>query len=183
MAKKSKEPRSGDSTSPRPLDVPVQPNNPPARPQQLSTQPQRAQDAVALQVTHQRTEIHSGPLPHPEVLRQYDALIPNGADRILRLVEKQSEHRMELEKKVVYSDARRADWGVVAGILVASGGMGFGYALLIHGLAVQASVFAGGTIAALVGTFVYGTKSRREERIEKTKIMTGQEPGNKSTGT
>jgi uncharacterized membrane protein len=110
------------------------------------------------------------------VLRQYDAIIPNGADRILRLVEKQTDHRIDIEKKVIYSDARRADWGLVAGVLVAGGGMGFGYALLVHGLAVAGTGFAGSIVATIVGTFVYGTKSRREERIEKAKIMTGQEP-------
>jgi uncharacterized membrane protein len=181
MGKKSKKTRPGGSSSPRSPTLPVQRTDSLARPKQpLSrSQPQQSQPpqrTASLQVTRQRTEIHAGPLPHPAVLRQYDEIIPDGADRILSLVERQTDHRIDLEKKVVYSDARRADWGVIAGLLVAGGGMGFGYALLVHGHAVAGSIFAGGTITTLVGTFVYGTKSRREERIKKTKIMTGQEP-------
>lgn len=35
----------------------------------------------------------SGPIPHPDLLAQYDQIIPNGADRILLMAEAQSRHR------------------------------------------------------------------------------------------
>ncbi len=34
-------------------------------------------------------EIHQGPLPHPEILRGYEQLLPGSADRIFRLVERE----------------------------------------------------------------------------------------------
>ena len=53
-------------------------------------------------VTHvERHEVFSGPLPPPEILYQYNRIIPDGADRILSLVEKQQSHRMYLEKTVI----------------------------------------------------------------------------------
>ena len=41
-----------------------------------------------MQISGQRTELsyRTGPLPAPEDLARYNELIPNGADRFLRLV-------------------------------------------------------------------------------------------------
>ena len=46
-----------------------------------------------------KMESHSGPLPDPKTLAYYNEIIPNGGDRIMTLLEKQTSHRMELEKK------------------------------------------------------------------------------------
>ena len=35
----------------------------------------------------------------PETLKQYDAVVPGAAERIMRMVEKQAEHRIWMEKK------------------------------------------------------------------------------------
>lgn len=35
----------------------------------------------------------SGPLPPPQVLAQYESILPGSANRILSMAEKQSEHR------------------------------------------------------------------------------------------
>ena len=39
----------------------------------------------------------AGPIPPPELLAEYDQVIPNGAERILSMAEKQSDHRMRME--------------------------------------------------------------------------------------
>ena len=36
-----------------------------------------------------RTEISIGPIPPPQILQQYNNIIPNAAERILRMTEKQ----------------------------------------------------------------------------------------------
>ncbi len=35
----------------------------------------------------------SGPLPHPQILAQYNQAVPNAADRIIKMAESQSNHR------------------------------------------------------------------------------------------
>ena len=50
--------------------------------------PARAQPE-ALAREHAQLEIHQGPLPHPEILRGYEELLPGSADRIFRLVERE----------------------------------------------------------------------------------------------
>lgn len=45
----------------------------------------------------QRSMLFSGPLPHPEMLRQYEEIQPGTADRLLALLEKQTAHRINDE--------------------------------------------------------------------------------------
>ena len=55
----------------------------------------------------------SGPLPPPAALEQFDAIIPNGADRIMGMVEREQAHRIEHESKVLSaqtSDFARSHW-------------------------------------------------------------------------
>lgn len=40
---------------------------------------------------------YSGPLPPPHLLAQFNAIIPNGADRIMKVFERQAYHRMLME--------------------------------------------------------------------------------------
>ena len=57
--------------------------------------------------------VRSGPLPAPEDLAAYNQIIPQGADRIMRMAEQQSAHRMSLETKVVNSQQKQAFCGMV----------------------------------------------------------------------
>lgn len=43
--------------------------------------------------------IHSGPLPSPQDLTMYNQIIPDGANRIMSMAEKEQEARIELERK------------------------------------------------------------------------------------
>ena len=44
-------------------------------------------------------EEYSGPIPHPNILKQFEEVIPGSADRILKMAEKEQEHRHEFEKE------------------------------------------------------------------------------------
>ena len=55
------------------------------------------------------TEIHSGPLPPPMVLKEYDQIIHNGAERIMAMDEKQQDSRIEGEKATREINSRIAD--------------------------------------------------------------------------
>src|SRR3989338_3375865 len=62
-------------------------------------------EARGMLVQHQE---FSGPLPPPEVLRQFDQVVPGAAERIIKMAEQQFAHRTELEKKVIDSDIRQS---------------------------------------------------------------------------
>lgn len=138
--------------------------------------PQKQNQQVVRRVTQQISASFSGPIPPPDILIKYNDAIPDGAERILEMAEKQNEHRMALETKVISADIVRANFGVGAGLIVAVlfGILSF---LLIRGGQEVAGIILGtGDLATLVGVFVYGTISRRSERKERVEMMERQGP-------
>lgn len=114
-----------------------------------------------------RVERHSGPLPSAETLIKYDSVIPNGADRIMVMAEKQQDHRMAMENKVVTSQLSQSFKGQILGFILCF-------------LALASSVYLGVTghegIGAAIGTttivsigviFVLGKRPRPSSKDEK----------------
>jgi len=134
------------------------------------------QSQVVQSVTTFKLAQYQGPIPPPELLREFDDVVPNGAERIFRQFELQSEHRRDLEKNVITQDQRRSNWGLASGTLVAVS------AIVVCGIAaykgqVTASLIGVfGTIATLASVFVYGTRERKKERIERAKAQTPVPP-------
>lgn len=54
-------------------------------------------------IAYQRQEVIqvSSPLPPPQILREYEEIVPGSAQTILLRVEKQANHRMEIERRIV----------------------------------------------------------------------------------
>jgi uncharacterized membrane protein len=96
------------------------------------------------------------------------------AERIIKMAEQQSSHRIEMESTVIRSDINRSMAGLACGFLVA---LTFA---VVGGWAIHENHdWAGATICtvslvSLVGVFIYGTVTRRNEREEKAKLMAGQ---------
>ena len=73
--------------------------------------PKQSQEAEAQQglVSQQ----WSGPLPPPRALEQFDSIIPNGAERIMAMVEREQQHRINQESAILEAtirDTRRGHW-------------------------------------------------------------------------
>lgn len=86
----------------------------------IEKQPSDVQEEVVNELIAQRIEsmTYSGPIPHPQLLKEFNDVIPNGADRIMTMAEKQSGHRITLEEKVVNANNRDSFLGVVfAGVI------------------------------------------------------------------
>lgn len=108
----------------------------------------------------------SGPLPHPEILKKFDEVVPGAAERIIKMTEDQSSHRRDLEQKVISSDISRSKIGQIFGFIIAIAGLVVAV-VLAKTNAILGSTFGFLTLASLVGVFVYGTKTRSNERKEK----------------
>lgn len=109
----------------------------------------------------------SGPLPPPEILRGFEDIVPGAAERIIKMAEEQSNHRRELERKVITSDISRSKWGQILGFVIAVVGLGVSAVVAVWGSAVAGGVIGVGTLASLVGVFMYGSRVRSKEREEK----------------
>ena len=131
--------------------------------------------ASAVQVT--QAMAFSGPLPPPELLQHYNEIIPNGADRIVTMAENQSAHRIELEKKVIFGDSKRANWGLFCGYSFGLVVVVLSFILIWNGHDFAGTVLGSVDLVALLSVFIYGTHVRRQERErrdDKNKALTGR---------
>jgi len=115
----------------------------------------------------------SGPIPSPSVLQKYDELVPGLADRIVKMAENQSAHRIAIESKAINSDSFRATMGLVFGLIVALAAFAQGVWLISLGHVITGALVTGGTVGSLVGTFVYGSQQRRKERLDNQRLLQG----------
>lgn len=107
-------------------------------------------------------ESWSGPLPPPDVLLEYN-FVENGAERIFKMAERQSEHRMRMEDKALDSDnsiLTRGQWfGLVAALAV----LGLAGYMAFLGATWEAAAVAGIDVVGLAAVFVYSRLNRRTQ--------------------
>lgn len=110
---------------------------------------------------------HSGPLPSPEVLKKYDELLPGTAERIISMAERQSAHRVELEKKVIPRQLNESTRGQILGFIIALVFGAASYSLGMNGHDILAGTLGGTTLISLTTTFVVGRKKQQDELKKK----------------
>jgi uncharacterized membrane protein len=93
----------------------------------------------------------SSVLPPSNEIQAYERSIPNAGERLLRLVEREVEHRHTMERHIVKADNFRANLGLIAGILMALGVTSASLTAIFQGKQIGGIVGIGAT-AALIGT-------------------------------
>jgi uncharacterized membrane protein len=114
-----------------------------------------------------QTEMYSGPLPHPDMLKQYEEAVPGLAQVIVHQFSEQGTHRRWLEKTNMIHATGRSWAGLACGLVVALAGLW---------AAVQLGGWAGAVLGAidlvgLVGVFVYGSLGQRQERQARAETL------------
>lgn len=85
------------------------------------------------------------------------------------MAEEQASHRRNLEKQALSTDSRNSTFGIICALLISAGVLFFsGYAIKLN-QPIAASLISAIGIGSLVGTFIYGTRSRRIERDSRLK--------------
>jgi uncharacterized membrane protein len=105
-------------------------------------------------VVEHRTEIFSGPLPHPDNCRQYEDILPGFTDRALKLAENaQATERSAIQRRDWFQFLNRFV-GTAAAFIVVAGGMLMAYVLLNqgHDLAGISAMIV--SLATLAGSFI-----------------------------
>ena len=113
----------------------------------------------------------SGPLPPPGLLAEYNDVIPNGAERIMAMAERQSVHRESLEARVVAGNVASQTRGshyafIICLITIIGGFVLIGMGKNIYGLSAVI-----GSLATLAGVFVIARIEQRKERVEKSTAL------------
>lgn len=117
---------------------------------------------------------YSGPIPPPDMLAGLNAVIPNGAERVLAMAERQEAHRHQLEDRHQAGQSRRSWGGLLAGFLVAMAFLYASYNLILAGFGIYGTVLGGTVVVGLVSVFVVGTTSQRNERQSRVDKLLGR---------
>ena len=97
---------------------------------------------------------HLGPIPDPESLSQYNSIITNGADRIMKMAENQQSHRIEIEKKAIKSQTSQSNKGQWMGFIIAITCIIGGVYLSVSGYKEIGLTLVGTTVLGLASIFV-----------------------------
>jgi uncharacterized membrane protein len=121
------------------------------------------QKLISLKTTIIAHQSHSGPLPSPQSIKNYDQVVANGAERIFKMTENQSTHRMELEKKIYSSQIRQSGIGQIFGFLIALIALIIAWDLAKDNQVAVASIIGGTTVIGLVTIFVLGRRKKDKD--------------------
>lgn len=118
----------------------------------------------SLNVSRQIITWRSGPIPSHEEFAGYEAVLPGSAERILSMAERQSNHRLNLENKIIKHDIIKSYLGLFFGLIVCLAGFYTSYKIIVLGHPVTGALFGAAPLAGLVAVFVKATNLRQRER-------------------
>jgi uncharacterized membrane protein len=101
------------------------------------------------------------------MLAQYNDIIPNGAERIMAMAEKQQVHRQDPEQHVLKSNTTNQRLGVVLGFVLAMSVAAGGFFLIYIGRNAAGIAAVITSIGGPSTIFVVGRKRQEKERSEK----------------
>ena len=136
---------------------------------QVSAQraPSVASQAKNVKSVTARAEQFSGPIPPPQILNQYNQIVPGAADRIIAMAEGQAEHRQQLEKQAIDSDIKNSRLGLQYGLAIGLAAVIGATVCIVSGFEIGGSILGGTGLTGLVGVFVYGSRQQRKEREKR----------------
>lgn len=112
--------------------------------------------------THISVQSHKweAPLPPPAVLDEFNHVVPNGAERIVRAWELESEHRRQIEHTEQKSFYRDRMTGKIFALIFVIAALGVTAWCALVGAEWLGAVIGGGTIASVVWAFIHGRKPK-----------------------
>lgn len=120
------------------------------------------------QIIERKITAHQGPLPQWEDLERYGQIIPDGADRIMTMAEKQQEHRMALENKAISEQLSQSKRGQSFGLLIGLTALMGGVVCIMTGHEWSGAFLGGGGLTGLVSVFVIGKNKQSKSLQDKS---------------
>ena len=107
-----------------------------------------------------------GPLPPPGALRLFEDVVPGSAERILAMAERQADHRIQMERRIIRGDFTQSYLGLAAGFILSTMVILGGIYLISLGHDWAGGGLIGLNLVGLAGVFVDGSNIRRLPRRE-----------------
>lgn len=117
----------------------------------ISELPKEDKDKVVAAIYAYERKSWSGPLPSPEDFEKYEKVMPGSMDRVLTLMERQADHRMDKEAKELDAKIHQSRKGQMIGAVLVTL---FGCFSFILGMFGHDSVATGLGVATVVSLAV-----------------------------
>ena len=98
--------------------------------------------------------VAAGELPAAETISTYEEVLPGAADRILRMLETQAEHRMSMERTLVEGAARTERLGQLMGLVIVLVVFLVGALLIVNGHQIPGTLLAIADLGVLVAVYL-----------------------------
>lgn len=135
--------------------------------QELPEDKRNAVLATMMSIEEERT--FSGPLPPPEHFEAYEKTLPGATDRIMTMTEKQVDHRIDMEKRIVKRKFNQATLGQILGtiLIIFFGYIAYNLAMNSHD---NAAIAIGVTTVISLAVVLYSTKYHQysQRKIQQT---------------
>ena len=112
------------------------------------------------QIAHMQA---SGPLPHPDVLRQYEDVSPGLVERIVKMAEDEAEHRRNIEMQIIDVQSRDQKayrkselLGQVFGLLIGLSAITGAVVCAVNHAQIAAAFIGTSGVTGLVTAFIMG---------------------------
>lgn len=128
-------------------------------------------------LTQVQAEFFSGPIPPPTYLARYNDVVPNGADRIISMAERQSTHRESLETMVVKGNVANQRLGSIFAFIICVLAISGGFWLINSGKSAAGLASILTPLAGVIAVFFYSKKEQKAERIEKSNALAKRRNG------
>ena len=130
--------------------------NPPVAPK--NNQPNSINKQLA-----QVSQSYSGPIPPPQILEEFERIIPGAAERILHMAEENGKHQREMERSALNMVADTTRRGQRYGLLIGLTAFVTCIIALWLGSEGTAMTIGGVTIVGLVAVFVTSRSSNNNQ--------------------
>ena len=134
----------------------------------LNVVPEDKKDVATRALSIICQEYYEGPVPHPKIIREYEAVLPGSADRILKMAEKQQEHRIVLETKNIDNHLKINRRGQIFGFVVFILGIILSLIFALLDMKTFAGIFATGTVVVIITLFINGKIQIKKDLHEKS---------------
>lgn len=133
------------------------------RPQPIDLERLSQIDERKLELVLQAVSLsHSGPLPLPAMLAEYEQVVPGLAADIAGQFKSEAEHRRDMERQ----DRDILRRGQLFGFVSVLAALGVAAAALVLGHPTAAGVIGGSTVVGVAGVFVIGRLTRPGSSVE-----------------
>lgn len=158
---------------------PIQPANKPSSSQQDLAAAAAGGVPFFFSATHTQIQPpnYEGPIPPPSLMREYEAIKPGLAERIVLMAEQEAEHRRAMERKVLdaqIDDARkyrRAELvGQACGLTIGIAAIVAAAYAGIHGAQITGSLIGTTGVTGLVTAFIVGRQMMMKQKQQDAEL-------------